>query len=277
MPATRWKGVISFGLVNVPVTLHTAVREERISFNQLHEKDHCRIGYKKVCKNTGKEVPPDEIVKGYEYAKGKYAIVTDEEIKEVQESLVTSKAFKIQEFVPEADIDPRFFEKPHYLLPGAEGETGYVLLREALRDTGTVGIGTITMSRRQYLAALKPMGDALVLDLMRYESEVVDEREFKFPEGKVSRQELKMAEQFIKSYTGEFDPGKYRDEYQEKLKELIEAKMKGKKVHMEEAAEPEATPVLDLMARLKDSLEAGGKARRTVKTKKGREKVKKSA
>lgn len=274
MAATIWKGAISFGLVNIPVTLHTAVRDESISFRMLHGKDQCRIQFKRVCKKTGKEVPWDEIVKGYEYAKEKYVVLTDEEMDQAANAMQASKAFAIEDFVKEEEIDPRYFEKPYYLVPGAGAEKSYALLREAMQRAGTVGIGTITLRKKQYLAAIKVVEDALVLDMMRFAHEVVSQREFRFPSAEgIKPQEMKMAEQLIANLTEEFNPEKYRDEYRENLMQIINAKLKGKKVTLEEAGEPEPTPVIDLMARLQESLDQGGKGK-PAKSKAGKKATK---
>ena len=268
MAATIWKGAISFGLVNIPVKLHTAAREHDIHFRQVHGKDQCPVQYKRVCKTTGKEIPYDEIVKGYEYEKNKYVIVSEEDFEKAASALPNSKAFNIVEFVAAEDLDPRFLEKPYYLVPMPGAEKPYVLLRDALRESATVGIGTVTLRKKQYLASIRPVGDALMLDLMRYADEVVSEGEFHFPkEADVKPQELKMAQQLITSLTDEFDPAKYKDEYRENLLKIINARLKGKKVNLKDAPEPEPTPVIDLMARLQESLKAGPKTKRAVKTK----------
>ncbi|HEX7239376.1 MAG TPA: Ku protein [Longimicrobiaceae bacterium] len=258
MASTIWKGSISFGLVNIPVGLHSAVREDTLHFKLLREKDLCPLGYERVCKDKkGGPVPWDEVVKGYEYEKGKYVVLSDEDFKKA--ALATSKTFEIQDFVKEDEIDPRYFEKPYYLVPTGQGGKAYALLREAMRRTGTVGIGTITLRQKQYLASIKVVEQALVLDLMRFASEVVDEKEFQFPdEGDVRPQELKMAEQLIGSLTEGFDPTRYKDEYAANLLRIINAKLKGKKVNLKESAEPEPTEVINLMERLQKSLEKKG-------------------
>lgn len=258
MASTIWKGSINFGLVNIPVGLHSAVREQGISFKLLREKDHCPLGYERVCKDKkGEPVPWDQVAKGYEYEKGKFVVLGDEDFKKA--ALATSRTFDIQDFVRGDEIDPRYFEKPYYLVPTGQGGKAYALLREAMRETGTVGIGTITLRQKQYLAGVKVVGDALVLDLMRFANEVVDESEFQFPDAEGIRpQELKMARQLVGSLTGDFEPEKYRDEYQANLLRIINAKLKGKKVNLKESAEPEPTGVIDLMERLQKSLEKKG-------------------
>lgn len=268
MASTIWKGSINFGLVNIPVGLHSAVREQGISFKLLREKDHCPLGYERVCKDKkGQPVPWNEVVKGYEYEKGKFVVLSDDDFKKA--ALATSRTFDIQDFVREDEIDPRYFEKPYYLVPTGQGGKAYALLREAMRETGTVGIGTITLRQKQYLAGVKVVGDALVLDLMRFANEVVDQGEFQFPDAEGIRpQELKMARQLVGSLTGEFQPEKYRDEYQANLLRIVGAKLKGKKVNLKEAAEPEPTGVIDLMERLQKSLEKKGGAKPAAAKKK---------
>lgn len=253
--ASIWTGAIAFGLVNIPVRVETAVRSHDLSFRLLAPKgkdDYCPVKYERVCKNDGKEVPWDEIVKGYEYEKDRFVVLTDEDFEKA--ALATNKTFEIQDFAPEGDVDPRFFEKPYYLIPQKGGERAYALLRDAMRNSGTLGIGTITLRKKQYLASIKPIGDAIVLDLMRFADEVLDADEYRFPEADYRPQELKMAEQLIGSLTEEFDPSKYTDQYRANLEKIIAAKMKGKKVTLKEAAEPEMTGVIDLMDRLRESL-----------------------
>ena len=256
-----WKGALSFGLVNIPVQLYSAIQAgERVSFRLLHQTDQSPIRYERVCQKDGTAVPWDDIVKGYEYAKGRFVVMTDDDFKAA--ALESSKQLEILDFVAADEIDPRYFETPYYLLPTKGGEKPYALLREAIRNTGTVGIGKITMrSNSHHLAGVKVVGDALVLEIMRFGDELVDASTFTFPgsEG-VRPQELQMAEQLIGNFTEPFDASKYQDDYRENLLRIIKAKLKGKKVEAEEPTEPEATPVVDLMTRLQESL-AQGKAR----------------
>lgn len=259
--ASIWTGAIAFGLVNIPVRVETAVRSHDLTFKLLHEEKTgkvCPVKYKRVCEHDGKEVPWNSIVKGFEYGKEKYVVLTDDDFERA--ALATSKTFDIQAFTSEAEVDPRYFEKPYYLTPQKGGERAYALLREAMRSTGSLAIGTITLRKKQYLAAIKVVGDALVLDLMRFADEVVDANEFRFPDTESFRpQELAMAEQLIKNLREEFQPERFKDEYRENLDRIIQAKLKGKKVQLKEAPEPEMTAVIDLMDRLKASLETGGK------------------
>lgn len=256
--ATIWKGSISFGLVNIPVELRSAVRTEKISFRQLHEADLSPIKYERVCQADGEVVPWNEIVKGYEYRKGKFVVLTDEDFKAA--ALETSKTIDILDFVKAEEIDPRFFETPYYLLPAKGGEKGYALLREAIRQTGSVGIGKIIMRQSQHLAAIKSVGEALVLEIMRFADELVDAGEYTFPKAEAVRpQELKMAEQLVANLAEPFDPAKYTDDYRANLMRIIKAKLKGQKVELDEpdAADEGDTQVLDLMSRLQASLKQG--------------------
>jgi DNA end-binding protein Ku len=265
--ASIWTGAIAFGLVNIPVRVEPAVRSHDLSFRLLAPKgkdDYCPVKYERVCKEDGKEVPWDDIVKGFEYEKERFVVLADADFEKA--ALATNKTFEIQDFAPEAEVDPRYFEKPYYLVPQKGGERAYALLRDAMKNTATLGIGTITLRQKQYLASIKAIGDAIVLDLMRFADEVLDADEFRFPAANYRPQELKMAEQLIGSLTEEFEPDKYKDEYRANLEKIIAAKMKGKKVTLKEAAEPEMTGVIDLMDRLKESLE--GKPKKTTSTSK---------
>jgi DNA end-binding protein Ku len=260
MPRSIWKGAISFGLVNIPVELHSAVSSsDRISFRMLHKKDNSTIKYERVCAKEEKAVPWDEIVKGYEYSKGKYVILEEEDFRAA--AIESSKTIEIQDFVKSDEIDPRYFESPYYLLPQKGGEKAYALLREAIRNTGMVGLGNVTMrSNSMHLVAIKVIEDALVMEIMRYADELVDTSSFTFPAAdNVRPAELTMAEQLVTSLADTFSPEKYSDEYKTNLMRIINAKMKGKTITVEEPEEPEPTNVIDLMARLQESLAQGKK------------------
>lgn len=260
MPRSIWKGAITFGLVNIPVELHTAVRSEaRISFRQLHGKDLSPIKYDRVCAKEEKSVPWDEIVKGYEYTKGKFVVLEEDDFKAA--SIESSKTIEIQDFVKSDEIDPRYFESPYYLLPQKGGEKAYALLREAIRKTGMVGIGMVTMrSNSQHLVGIKVVEEALVMEIMRYADELVDASSFTFPTAEnVRPAELQMAEQLVATLADSFQPEKFSDTYRDNLMKIINAKLKGKKIKVEEPEEPEPTNVLDLMTRLQESLTQGRK------------------
>ena len=265
--ASIWTGALTFGLVNIPVSLASAVRAaEKTSFRQLHKDDLTPIKYERVCPTDGEVVPWNEIVKGYEYTKGKYVVVTPEELAKVKTP--SSKAVEMMDFVKSDEIDPRYFDTPYYLVPQKGGEKPYALLREALSSTDMVGIGKLTLRQKEHLVAVRPVGDALVLELMRFENELVPPEQLNFPDAeqqKVRPQELAMAEQLIQNLAEPFDPSKYHDEYEQKLKALLKAKLKGKKIPEDDdddGGKPEKTKVIDLVARLQESLAASGGAKK---------------
>lgn len=254
--AAIWKGAISFGLVTIPVELRSAVRTDKLSFRMLHAEDNSPIKYERVCAADGEPVPWNEIVKGYEYEKGKFVIMTDEDFEAA--AIESSRTIDILDFVKIEEIDPRYFDKPYFLLPAKGGEKPYALLREAIRETGAVGIGKVVIRQTQHLAAVKTVGDALVLEIMRFAHELVDPETLSFPEGADLRpQELQMAKQLIDNLAESFDATKYTDDYRANLLKVIKAKMKGKKIEVPAPAEPEDANVIDLMSRLKESLEQG--------------------
>ena len=259
--ASIWKGSLAFGLVNIPVELRPAVRSaEKLSFRQLDKKHHKPIKYDRVSTVDGKSVPWGDIVKGYEISKGKFIVVDDDDFKAAAPEM--SRVLEMTDFVPGESIDPRFFDSPYYLVPREGGDKAYALLRDALEETGKVGIGTFALRQKQHLAAVKPMGKALVLELMRFENELVDPSEIKFPSAdsaKVRPQERAMAVQLIEQLAEEFDPSKYQDEYQDRLKAIIKAKAKGKKLPVDDIEARENTKVIDLVARLQESLAASAK------------------
>lgn len=269
--ATIWKGSIAFGLVNIPVELRPAVRTDRLSFRMLHAEDMAPVKYERVCSADGEPVPWSEIVKGYEYSKGKFVVMTPEDFE--QAKLEKSKTIDIIDFAKDEEIDPRFFDTPYYLLPTKGGEKAYALLREAIRRCGTVGIGKIIVHEKQHLAGIKVVGDALVLETMRFADELVEAEELSFPTTDIVRpQELAMAEQLVSNLAEPFDPKKYTDDYRTNLMRIIKAKMKGKKATLEEPDNEPADPkVIDLMSRLRESLEqgrakAGGKKSRASRS-----------
>ncbi len=268
--AAIWKGTISFGLVTIPVELQSAVRRDRISFRQLRGEDYSPIRYQRIAQDTGEEVPWEEIVKGYEYEKGKFVVLTDEDFEAA--ALESTRQFEILDFVKEEEIDPRYFETPYYLTPGKGGEKAYALLREAMRKKESVGVGKIMIRQKQHLAAIKVVDDALLMEIMRFAHELVDTTEYRFPSAdNIRPAELQMAEQLVDALTDEFEPDKYTDEYRENLLKIIRAKAKGQQIEVPAAGAPqEETKVVDLMARLRESLEAreggsGGRGRRAGK------------
>ena len=257
--ATIWKGSLAFGLVQVPVELKPAVRAERLSFRQLHEEDHAPIKYERISSKTGEVVPWREIVKGYEYTKGKFVVLTDEDFRAA--ALESSKTIDILDFVPAEQIDWRYFDTPYYLVPGKGGEKAYALLREAIASSGTVGVGKFVMRSSQHLAGIRVVENALVLEVMRFAAELVDPSAYSFPPATLVRpQELRMAEQLVENLAQPFEPERYTDDYRESLMRVIRAKLKGKKIEVDEP-EPEegGAQVIDLMSRLKASLEEAKK------------------
>ena len=264
-----WNGTISFGLLNVPVQLYSGERSVDLHFRMLDSRDNAPVRYERVNSETGEEVPWKEIVKGFEYSKGSYVVIDEEDIRKAAPE--ATESVEIEAFVERAEIDPMYFEKPYYLVPGKKAEKGYVLLREVLAKTGKVGIARVVIRTRQYLAALSPRGDALMVDLMRFPQEIVKADEFTLPKGnsksyRVTPQEVAMATQLIEAMTKKWDPDDYKDEFRAQLRKIIDeqvARQSGKKVraHKTEDTEPaEATTnVVDFMELLKKSLEKGGK------------------
>ncbi|MGH7616393.1 MAG: Ku protein [Gemmatimonadaceae bacterium] len=258
-----WSGSLAFGLVNIPVRLHSAVRDkERVKFRLLHKTDLSPIRYDRVCEREDEPVDWSDIVKGYEFTKGKFVVVTDDEFKRA--SIASSKTIEILDFVKADEIDPRYYETPYYLMPDKGGEKSYALLREAMARTATVAMGKITMrTDAVHLAGVRVVEDALVLELMRFASELADVDDYTFPASDVVRpQELKMAEQLVENLLQPFDASRYVDDYHANLMKIIRAKMKGKEIEVPEAEAREETPVIDLMARLKESIEQGKHAPR---------------
>jgi DNA end-binding protein Ku len=268
MPRALWKGAIAFGLVNIPVELHTAVRDSRPRFRMLHAEDRSPVRFERVCAREGKPVAWDELVKGYEYEKGRFVVLTKEDFRSA--ALEKTRTVDIRSFVDPAEIDDRFFETSYYLVPPKGGERAYALLREAVRDTGLVGIATIVLRDAQHLAALDVIGDAMVLTLMRYAEELVDLGDFSFPSAKdVRKAELEMARTLVRNLADRWDPSQFTDEYRANLMKIIKARMKGRQPVLDAREEPQQAEVVDLMERLRQSLAgAGAPKRRTAKSSK---------
>ena len=276
MARALWKGSIAFGLVNIPVELHTAVRDSRPRFRMLHAEDKSPVKFERVCAREGKPVAWDELVKGYEYEKGRFVILTKEDFKAA--ALEKSRTVDIRNFVKGEEIDDRFFETSYYLTPAKGGERAYALLREAIRDAGLVGVATIVLRDAQHLAALEVKGDAMVLTMMRYAEELVDIGEYNFPTAKdVRKPELQMARTLVEQLADKWDPGQYTDEYRANLMKIIKAKMKGKKPDLEAPPEPQQAEVVDLMERLRQSLQGAGAGKKTGKATSGSRKKKTAA
>ena len=254
MPRAMWKGAIAFGLVNIPVELFSATRDHRPKFRLLHAKDESPVHYERVCQSEGKPVGWEDLVKGYEYEKGQFVILTKDDFKTA--ALEKTKTVDILDFVDPKEVDERYFETPYYLQPGKGADRAYALIREAIRDSGKIGIAKIILRDAQHLAAIEAIGDALVLTMMRFADELADMGEFRFPKADGIRPaELNMAKQLVDSLSAKWEPEKYTDEYRENLLRVIQGKLKGKTPRLRERDTPQQADVIDLMARLRASLE----------------------
>lgn len=270
MPRAIWKGAIAFGLVSIPVELHTAVRDHRPKFRMLHARDKSPIRYERVCQRDGKPVAWEDLVKGFEYEKGRFVVLTKEDLKAA--ALKKDRAIDILDFVKGEEIDDRYFETPYYLTPQKGSQHAYALLRDALHESGRVGIAKIIIREAQHLAAVEVIDKALVLTLLRFEDELVDTAPLEFPASeKVRKAELDMAKMLIDNLAAEWDPAKYSDEYRENLMKLIKARIKGEKPNLPSADTPPEGKVVDLMERLRQSLAQNQKPpARSASTKRAR-------
>jgi DNA end-binding protein Ku len=264
---TLWKGAISFGLVYIPVTLHSATAEHRMKFNLLDKRTMNPVGNQQVNKATGETMQKEEVVKGFEYEKDQYVVVTPEEIKAALPK--STQTIEIESFVDAGQIPSAYYNKPYYVAPAAKGQKPYMLLLETLRHTGKVGIARVVISTRQHLAALFPDEQGLVLELLRWHDEVRDTAGLPLPGGhdvKVSERELKMAEQLVNELADEWKPEAFHDEFREKLEQVVEEKVKaGQGEHiMKPLAGEEVKPsadILDLTELLRRSLRKGAAAK----------------
>ncbi len=276
MPRAIWKGSISFGLVNIPIALYPATRREELKFRLLRKTDLSPVNYKRVAEKDGKEVPWDQIVKGYEYEKGKYVVLKEEDFERVD--LEATQTVDIKDFVDQDEIDPMFFYKPYYLEPQKGGDKAYALLRDSLKDSNKVGIAKVVIKTRQYLAGVKPEDGTLVLELMHFADELADPERLHVPKKtEVGKREMNMAKSLIDSMSSKWDPEKYKDDYKEALMEVIEEKVEagGKEIEETPRKAPKPTKVIDLVSVLQKSLEqTGGKK---TATKKSRRKHKRPA
>ncbi len=255
-PRAMWKGAISFGLVTIPVAVFPATEEKSLKFNQLHDEDSGRIRYKRVCEIDGQEVTFEHIVKGFEYEKGHYAVLSDEDLEKVP--LESSRSIDIQQFVELEEIDPIQYKKSYYLVPDETGAKAYALLRTALSEESKVGIAKVSFRDKEHLAALRFDGDVFVLETMYWPDEIrAAEFETVHPDAKVRPQEVEMAKALIDNLTEPWNPAAYKDEYREALLEVVEKKIAGEEIEVA----PEAAParVVDLMDALKASVEAAKK------------------
>src|ERR687886_2157842 len=259
MARAIWTGSISFGLLNVPVRLYSAVSRKSVSFRELRASDKSRVRHKRVAESDGEEVPYEEIVKGYEVAPDSYVVMTREELEELDPK--KTRAIEIQDFVDLDDIDPIYFDHPYYLGPDKGAEKAYSLLVKAMSEAKKVAVARFVLRNREHLAAIRPMGKVLTMATMRFADEVVSPEELGedvIPEDgrKLDKREIDMAKQLIESLSGDFDPEKYRDEYREELLSLIERKARGEEIVEAVSEEPKPTKAPDLMAALEESLAA---------------------
>ncbi len=266
MPRAIWTGTISFGLVNVPVKLYAATRSKDLRFNQLHARDGSRIQLRRFCAAEGVEVPPEEIVRGYELRPGEYVTVTDEELAALAPEL--TEGIEIQEFVELREIDPVYFEHSYYLAPDKGGQKAYALLRQAMEQAKRVAIGRVVMRGREYLTAIRAAGPALVMSTLYYADEVAPVTELEGLPGETVRateREVATAQQLIEALAAPFEPEKYRDEYREAVLQLIEEKAAGKTVVPMAPKRAEAAPPVDLVKALEESIAlAKERAKRTA-------------
>jgi DNA end-binding protein Ku len=270
MARALWKGAISFGLVNVPVELHSAKkRSAELDMTMLDKRDLAPVGYKRVNKSTGKEVAWGDVVKGYEYKDDKYVVLSDEDFRRANPE--ASKTVDILAFVELKDIQPQHFETPYYLKPEKRGEKAYALLRDTLAKAGKAGVASVVIRTKQYLAALVPQDEVLVLNTLRYQDELKDPAELEIPKAKVTSKELDMALRLVEDMADDWRPEKYKDTYREDLLKRVKEKVKAGE--SEEITEPEKEPrekksadVIDLMSLLKQSVEKKPKAKPARRT-----------
>ncbi|RNF83345.1 Ku protein [Montanilutibacter psychrotolerans] len=257
-----WSGTLSFGLLNIPVSLMSGERRTDISFRMLDARDNSPIRYERVNAETGEEVAWKDIVKAFEYDKGSYVVLDPEDIRSAAPQ--SHDAIEVEAFVDADQIGPQYFEKPYVLVPARKAEKGYVLLREALASTGRIGVARVVIRTREHLCAVMPQGDALLLMMMRYPQELVDIDEYKIPSGKhgdyrITAKEQQFSEQLIETMSGEWKPDSYRDEFRERLHDVVGKRMKAHGVvrHDEEESashEDAATNVVDFMSLLQQSI-----------------------
>jgi len=260
MPRALWKGAISFGLIYVPVELHTASKENTLPLHMLDSRDFAPIGFQRVNKHTGKEVDWAHVVKGYEYKKGDFVAITDADFKHA--NVKASETIAIDTFCDAAQIPSMYYQKPYYLAPAKGGDKVYTLLRQALDATHKVAVASFVMHQRQHLCAITPYGQALMLLTLRFADEVLPATE-RAPNAKISPAELAMAKQLVQSMQGKFNANKFKDTYRADLKRRVQEKIKNRETHSLEVEQPAIdrpkAQVIDLMAALKASLDKGGR------------------
>ena len=263
MARAIWKGTISFGLVNVPVELYPAAQSHSLSFSMLDKRDFSPVGYKRYNKTTGAEVPWNDIVKGYEYEKDQFVVMSEEDFRRA--NVQQAKSVEISTFVDANSVPPQYFETPYYLVPGERGQKVYALLRETMRTTGKIGVGQVVIRTSHHLAAVIPVGEALMMITLRYANEIRPQKEFDFPpeslkSAGVTPKELELAKRLIDDMAGDWDPKEFEDTYNEDLMARIEEKIKRGETHLltkpeAEAGEGRSAQVIDLMELLKRSID----------------------
>ncbi|KAB7673055.1 Ku protein [Bacillus sp. B1-b2] len=271
---TMWKGNISFGLVSIPIKLHTATEDKDIKLRTLHKECHAPIKYEKKCTSCGKEVAPEDIVKAYEYAKGKYVVLDEEELEKIRKEQ-EDKAVEIIDFVQMEEIDPIYFEKCYYMSSGEGGNKAYALLREALVETRKVGIAKIIIRAKEQLAVIRVYKNTLCLETIHFPDEVrkIEDVPNVPAENEIAKKELDTAILLIDQLTTAFDPSKYTDEYRTALLDLIETKKQGKEIVISSDSKPVESNVMDLMAALQASIDNTKPERQVEKKKRTRKKV----
>jgi DNA end-binding protein Ku len=251
MATSVWKGHITFGLVSIPVKLAVAARSETISFNQLHKSDHSRVKQVLFCQAEDKPVDRAELVKGFEYEKGKYVEIDEEDLKNIQPP--TAKVMEIREFVAMQEVDGVYLESSYYVEPDEAGEKPYTLLFAALKESGRAAIAQITMHSREHIVCLRPGSRGLILHTLYYQDEIREMSEFRTDTSKINQPEMKMAQSLIEAMTGQYDPRQFKDTYRERVQAMIDAKVKGHKTVVSPQPQ-EMAPVIDIMDALKRSL-----------------------
>jgi DNA end-binding protein Ku len=265
MARAIWSGSISFGLVNIPVKVYSAVRDRDVHFHQIHEKTRCRIRHKLYCPEEDREIPSDEIVKGFEIAPDQYVIVSPEELDAIAPE--QTHTIDITDFVDLASIDPIYYEQPYYVLPDERAGKAYGLLLSAMLQAQKVGIAKFILHNKENLVALRPLKQVICMEIMRFADEVVSVDDLEIPKkATVGDKELKMAEQLIESLAADFDPANYRDEYTEKIRALIDKKAQGEEIVSTPQAEEGGGKVIDLMAALEKSLAKAADKKQAKKT-----------
>jgi len=256
-----WKGAISFGLVNIPISLFPATRREELKFHLLRKSDLSPVNYKRVAAADGKEVPWDEIVKGYEHEKGRFVVLQDEDFARVD--IEATQTVDITDFVALAQVDPMYFYKPYFMEPAKGGEKSYILLHNVLEETEKIGIAKVVIKTRQYLAAVKAESRGLILELMHFAEELIDPAELKIPKADVGKKELQMARTLVDGMTSDWEPDRYKDDYREKLEQIIEEKIEHPTARPKGAPAPrKPTKVIDLVSVLQRSIDHAATTRR---------------